>query len=116
MKIFVHHIYEYKKGLRRMVLYTGPETEKIRIIEKLEHHGISYVIDDLPSGKMNVFFGADECVRVLENFKTLKLDQLSDAEDFILGAMLGYDLILQCRRFVKRKSNSIILKRIEAVF
>ena len=106
MKIFVHHIYEYKKGLRRMVLYTGPANEKIKIIEKLEKHKISYVIDDVSSEKINVFFGADECIKVLVKFKTLELDKLSDEEDFILGTMLGYDLVIQCRRYVKRRNES----------
>ena len=102
MKIFVHHIYEYEKGLRKMVLYTGPISEKIGIIEKLEKHGISYVINNISLKKINVFFGADECISVLKKFRTLELDKLSDTEDFILGTMLGYDLLVQCRRFVKR--------------
>ena len=106
MKIFVHHIYEYKKGLRKLVLYTGPASEKERIIDKLEKHEISYIVDDVSSEKINVFFGAGECINVLRNFQTLELDKLSDTEDFILGAMLGYDLIIQCRRFVKRKNGA----------
>ena len=105
VKIFVHHIYEYNKGLRKMVLYTGPVSEKIRIIEKLEKYGISYIVDDISAEKINVFFGADDCIKVLKGFKTLELDKLSDTEDFILGAMLGYDLLIQCRRFVKRRNN-----------
>ena len=105
MKIFVHHIYEYKKGLRKMVLYTGTMDEKIRIIEKLKKHGISYIINDISTEKINVFFGSDDCIKVLKDFKTLELDKLSDTEDFILGTMLGYDLLIQCRRFVKRKND-----------
>ncbi len=102
MKIFMHHIYEYRKGLRKMVLYTGPSGERAGIVEKLGKHEISYIISDVSSEKINVFFGAEECIGVLKNFNTLELDKLSAAEDFILGSMLGYDLIIQCRRFLKR--------------
>ncbi len=107
MKIFIHHIYEYRKGLRKMVLYTGASNKQNAIIEKLEKYNISYIIDNIAPKKINVFFGADECINVVKNFKTIKLDKLDDYEDFILGTMLGYDLIIQCKRFVRRKNKSI---------
>lgn len=103
MKIFIHHIYEYMKGLRRLVLYTGKSQQKEEIEKRLRKHGISYIIEDVSDTKINVFFGSQECIGVLLNFQTLELDKLTDSEDFILGVMLGYDVILQCRRFNKRK-------------
>lgn len=33
---------------------------------------------------------------------TRPLQQLSPEEDFILGALLGYDICMQCERFCKR--------------
>lgn len=34
---------------------------------------------------------------------TRPLNQLTPEEDFILGAMLGYDICAQCERYCKRK-------------
>ena len=37
---------------------------------------------------------------------TRPLNQLTPEEDFILGAMLGYDICAQCERYCKRKSKA----------
>jgi len=102
MNVFLHHIYEYQKGLRKLVLYTGCSTDRTAIIARLEKHKIDYIITQVSGKKINVFFGSQECIAVLQNFRTLELDKISDSEDFILGVMLGYDVSLQCRRYVKR--------------
>ena len=34
---------------------------------------------------------------------TRPLNQLTPEEDFILGAMLGYDICTQCERYCERK-------------
>ena len=34
---------------------------------------------------------------------TKPLNQLTPEEDFILGAMLGYDIRVQCERYCERK-------------
>ena len=36
MRIFAHHLYEYKKGLRNLALYTGNTEEKEAIEKKLK--------------------------------------------------------------------------------
>ncbi len=102
MNVFIHHIYEYKKGLRRLVLFTGNSKDRNLILDKLEKHGINYIIKDVSDKKINVFFGSEDCINVLLSFKSLELDKLSDYEDFILGIMLGYDVLLQCERYIKR--------------
>ncbi len=33
------------------------------------------------------------------------LGEVSDEEDFILGAMLGYDIVLQCKRYMDRRDS-----------
>lgn len=106
MDIFSHHIYEYRKGLRKLILYTGDCTDLPLMIEKLNNRDISYIVAPLTGTKINVFFGSSDCIDVLNHFKTLDLKKLSDTEDFILGAMLGYDINLQCQRFIKRKKVS----------
>lgn len=103
MDIFYHHIYEYRKGLRKLILYTGDVTALEHMKMKLKKRDISYLIAPLSEYKVNVFFGSPDCIEVLKHFSTLELDKLKDTEDFILGAMLGYDINQQCQRFVKRK-------------
>jgi hypothetical protein len=56
MTVFAHHLYEYKKGLRRLVLHTaGAEYENL-IVDKLKRRGIPYIIQKVSPKKINVFF------------------------------------------------------------
>ena len=58
MNVFGHHLYEYKKGLRRLVLHTTRSEYREQIISKLEKRHIAYIIHDVTADKINVFFGA----------------------------------------------------------
>ena len=69
LKVLMNHIYEYKKGVRRL----------------------------------NLFFGKKECLDAIRMIVTKPLCQLTPEEDFILGAMLGYDICAQCERYCERK-------------
>jgi len=100
-RLFSHMIYELKKGVRRLSLYTCPESETEFCTAKLEKSGITYMVSPASSGKSNVFFGECACVRILESFGDKKLNEFDEKEDFILGAMLGYDLTKQCERYLE---------------
>lgn len=102
MKVFVHHIYELKKGLRRLVLHTFPLEQEAYIRKRLDKEGIPYLVHHVNRKKGNVFFGYQVCIDVLRQFETLKLNEISDQEDFILGTLLGYDTRLQCLRYLER--------------
>lgn len=103
MKVFCHHLYEYKKGLRNLVLHTTSAEHEARIVAKLEANGIAYEIRHLGNGNLNVFFGNALCVDVLKQMGAANLSALTDEEDFIFGIMLGYDRLQQCARYLKRK-------------
>lgn len=105
MKVFLHHIYEYQKGLRRLVLCTMAEAEKPLIERRLQENKISYLIWPLKTGSINVFFGHAYCIDVLVRFNKTSLTQLTHEEDYILGIMLGYDRLLQCKRYLERTQN-----------
>ena len=105
MQIFDHHIYEYRKGLRRLVLHTTHADRRLHIEEKLNKTGISYIVDKVSDTKINVFFGDALCIEVLRKFGSLKIPELNDEMDFILGVMLGYDLCTQCRRYLEHKES-----------
>jgi hypothetical protein len=104
MQVFVHHLYEYKKGLRNLILHTTKAEHEEAIVRKLESNQIDYLIQHIGEHKINVFFGAKDCVDVMSNFVHKSLTNLTDEEDFILGIMLGYDRLKQCERYLKRKS------------
>jgi hypothetical protein len=102
--VFHHHIYEYKKGLRNLILYTGRSEDRRQIEERLAHEGIACLVRDVRPGKINVFFGAGVCIEVIRSFGPKQLADFSGEEDFILGIMLGYDKLKQCERYLQRRA------------
>lgn len=108
LKVFHHHIYEFKKGIRNLILTTEKADYKKIIENRLKKENIDYVIHDIQNNKINVYFGAKECVDVVKTFSS-KLNELSPEQDFMLGIMLGYDRVKQCERYLKIKNNIIKL-------
>ena len=106
LKVFYHHIYEYKKGIRNLILTTEKAEYKNSIENRLKRENIDYVIHDIPNNKINVYFGAKECVNVVKTFNS-KLNELTPEQDFMLGIMLGYDRVKQCERYMKIKNKII---------
>jgi len=105
MEVFTHHIQEYKKGLRALVLYTTKASTRDAIEERLTRERIDYYIQKVNGTKINVFFGNPICVSVIKQMNITSLSNLTDEEDFILGTMLGYDRVKQCERYLRRKRN-----------
>lgn len=114
MLVFNHHIYEFKKGVRDMVLCTLSAALYDKVISKLEKNDISYMIQPIKNGNINVFFGKEECLVVIRDIcKNKYLDQLSPEEDFMVGTLLGYSVSEQCKRYCKRKK---VNNKINAIF
>ena len=103
MKVLMNHIYEYKKGVRRMVLFTFNKRYESFAIARLQHQNINYIVQPVGNDRLNLFFGKRECLDAIRLMVTKPLNQLSPEEDFILGTMLGYDLCAQCERYCERK-------------
>jgi len=103
MSIFEHHIYEYKKGLRGLVLHTVRKEWTRELEIKLKKKSINYVVHELTDTKCNIFFGDPLCLEVLRQFGNQKLNNLSIEEDFILGIMLGYGQQQQYQRYLMKK-------------
>ena len=104
MKVLVHHIYEYKKGLRHLVLHTLNVSERDEAEHKLKNQRIDYFVQEVSPTKINLFFGTADCVNVVREIINKRLNELTPEEDFILGTMLGYDRIQQCIRYLQKKS------------
>lgn len=52
---------------------------------------------------MSICFSGNVCLAAVGQFIHKPLNKLTPEEDFMLGAMLGYDLAKQCRRYGDRK-------------
>ena len=107
MKVLMNHIYEYQKGVRRMVLFTFNKKYKAVAVQRLEKQNIRYIIQPVGNDRLNLYFGREECLNAIRMIVTRPLCQLTPEEDFMLGAMLGYDICVQCERYCARKTRSI---------
>ena len=103
LKVLMNHIYELQKGVRQMVLFTCNKKYSELATQRLESQGIPYVLQPAGQQNLNVYFGRRECLEAIRLIVTRPLNQLTPEEDFILGAMLGYDICAQCERYCKRK-------------
>lgn len=103
MKVLMNHIYEFKKGVRQMVLFTFNKKYEAFALERLKRQNINYIIQPVGNNRMNLFFGKKECMDAIRLMVTRPLNQLTPEEDFMLGALLGYDICAQCERYCERK-------------
>ena len=99
IRVFLHHIYEYKKGIRNLVLCTTNRYCADLVIERLKQDKINHVIQEVCNDKVNLYFGKEECLSVVTTFISKQLNLLTPEEDFLLGIMLGYDVTRQCERY-----------------
>ena len=99
MKVLMNHIYEYKKGVRQMVLFTMNKRYETFALQRLDHQNIPYVLQPAGKNTVNLYFGRRECLEAIRLIVTRPLNELTPEEDFILGAMLGYDICAQCERY-----------------
>lgn len=103
MKVLMNHIYEFQKGVRKMVLFTLNKKYEEFALERLKRQNINYIIQPVGNDRMNLFFGKKECMDAIRLMVNRPLNQLTPEEDFILGALLGYDICAQCERYCERK-------------
>ncbi len=103
MKVLANHIYEYQKGVRKMVLFTFNKRYEKLAVERLKRDNIDYIILPVGNDRLNLFFGREECLQAIRLMITKPICQLTAEEDFILGTLLGYDVCEQCKRYCNRK-------------
>ena len=104
LQILIHHIYEYKKGVRNMVLHTLSSQERDAAEFLLKKKGVCYLTETVSEKKINIFFGNPECVEIIKSFGKKSLTEHTPEQDFILGIMLGYDRNEQCKRYLSKIS------------
>lgn len=72
-------------------------------VSRLRRENIDYLIRPVGNDRLNLFFGREECLQAVRMMINKPLNSLSAEEDFILGALLGYDICDQCKRYCSRK-------------
>jgi len=102
MELFKHLIYEYKKGVRDLALYTCKTNETEALTDILQKMKIQYHITNLENNKINLYFGANTCLKILRGFSSRNLEKLTPYEDFLLGIMLGYSRNEQYNRLLDK--------------
>lgn len=107
IKVLFNHIYELKKGVRRMALYTMNKKNQEYAVARVRSQGLAYAIQEIDAHRINLFIGCEECISAIRMFVDRPLNQLTPEEDFILGALLGYDVCMQCKRFCSRKQEQL---------
>nr|WP_321357630.1 DUF2023 family protein [uncultured Draconibacterium sp.] len=103
LQVVRHHIYEYKKGVRYMVLHTMLAGQKDEVEKLLKKRGICFFTQNVTLNKINIFFGNPDCIEVIKSFGNISLSEYSPEQDFILGILLGYDSDIQCKRYLSKK-------------
>ena len=106
IKVLYNHIYEYKKGVRNLILYTLNEQYVSHACERLDKQRIPYLIQRAGKNNINIYFGQPECIETIRGFVSRPLNTLTPEEDFILGALLGYNICEQCKRFCTKKKTA----------
>ena len=82
-----------------MVLYTTNKKYEDFAVKRLANQRIKFIVQQVDDERINLFFGCDECIEAICLLVNRPLNKLTPEEDFILGAMLGYDICVQCRRY-----------------
>ena len=72
------------------------------------------IANDIAAKLGNLFFGRKECLDVIRLMVNKPLNMLSPEEDFMLGAMLGYDISLQCERYCSMRERRLDLTKVAA--
>ena len=111
MKVLAHHIYEYKKGLRQLILHTLHSKYRFEAEARLQLAGIDYLTRQVSPNKINIFFGAKECIEVIKHIGDKPFNEYSPEEDFILGVLLGYDKIQECNRYLRLCEKQKVLRK-----
>ncbi len=102
MELFKNLIYEYQKGMRDLSLHTCNKSNLQTYTQILNQLNTQYITTELPENKVNIYFGNPLCLKILKNFSSTKLNEITPQEDFILGIMLGYSRQEQYQRILTR--------------
>lgn len=101
-RIVNHSLYELDKGVRQLFMLTVSWADLPGVVARLAAEGVDHYVHRLNDSRVNLFFGRAALVETVRRFVDKPLCELTAEEDFMLGALLGYDREQQCRRYLER--------------
>ncbi len=75
-----------------------------KFVSHLDKTDTKYLLTNAGKDKVNIFFGNPLCLRIIEQFSTQELNNLTPYEDCLLGIMLGYSRQEQYSRFLSKSA------------
>ncbi|MBS1183256.1 MAG: hypothetical protein H6Q99_3136 [Proteobacteria bacterium] len=105
-RIVNHSLYELDKGVRQLFMLTVSWTDLPGVVARLAAERVDHYVHRLNDSRVNLFFGRTALVETVRRFVDKPLYELTAEEDFMLGALLGYDREQQCRRYLKRTADT----------
>ena len=102
-----HCLYELKKGVRCLCLLTMSREEASAALLRIKRERIAVCVQQVTPTKVNVYFGKRCFVNVAQKLAKRPLNDLTPAEDFVLGTLLGYAPAEQCRRYLKKTEEPV---------
>ena len=86
LQVFLNYVYEYKKGVRNMVLCTLNRRYLAAAVARLDDQGICHFEQSANENNVNLYFGKPECIAAVRQFIVRPLHQLSPAVRAVLHA------------------------------
>lgn len=105
-RIVNHSLYELDKGVRQLFMLTVSWADLPGVVARLAAERVDHYVHRLNDSRVNLFFGRTALVETVRRFVDKPLCELTAEEDFMLGALLGYDREQQCRRYLERTAIS----------
>lgn len=105
-RIVNHSLYELDKGVRQLFMLTVSWADLPGVVARLAAERVDHYVHRLNDNRVNLFFGRAALVETVRRFVDKPLCELTAEEDFMLGALLGYDREQQCRRYLERTAIS----------
>ena len=95
IRVLMNHIYEYKKGVRRMILFTCNRRFEQQACRRLCNQSIDYVLQPAGKDNVNVYFGRRECLDAIRLFVTRPLNELSPEEERFMQEKSSIQEVIQ---------------------
>lgn len=68
LQVFLNYVYEYKKGVRNMVLCTLNRRYLAAAVARLDDQGICHFEQSANENNVNLYFGKPECIAAVRQF------------------------------------------------
>ena len=121
LKVFLNHVYEYKKGVRQMVLYTVNRKYEAFAIARLESQNIDYLVqpvDVILRESQRLVEGRTITVRFSRDWSgdvEMTVERLGDSVDGQAVVVLSSDKFLSDTTLLRRQTVELIFETVSGI-